>query len=32
MKISPMSSNLSGDVCSTLFGSTPILTLTVREV
>ena len=27
-----MSSNLSGDVCSTLFGSTSILTLTVREV
>ena len=26
------SSNLSGDVCSTLFGSTSILTLTVREV
>ena len=25
-------SNLSGDVCSTLFGSTSILTLTVREV
>ena len=26
------SSNISGDVCSTLFGSTSILTLTVREV
>ncbi len=26
------SSNLSGDVCSTLFGSTSILTLTAREV
>ncbi len=26
------SSNLSGDVCSTLFGSTSILTLTIREV
>ncbi len=26
------SSNLSGDVCSTLFGSTSILTLSVREV
>ena len=26
------SSNLSGDVCSTLFGSTSILTLTLTEV
>ena len=26
------SSNLSGDVCSTLFGSTSILTLTKRDV
>lgn len=26
------SANLSGDVCSTLFGSTSILTLTIREV
>lgn len=28
----PSSSNISGDVCSTLFGSTSILTLTVTEV
>ena len=28
----PTSSNLSGDVCSTLFGSTSILTLTIQEV
>ena len=32
MNIFPVSSNLSGDVCSTLFGSTSILTLTAREV
>ena len=32
MNICSTSSNLSGDVCSTLFGSTSILTLTVREV
>lgn len=32
MNIFPTSSNLSGDVCSTLFGSTSILTLTSREV
>ena len=32
MNIFSTSSNLSGDVCSTLFGSTSILTLTVREV
>lgn len=32
MNIFSTSSNLSGDVCSTLFGSTSILTLTSREV
>ena len=32
MNIFAASSNLSGDVCSTLFGSTSILTLTIREV
>ncbi|MBQ3694560.1 MAG: metal ABC transporter permease [Synergistaceae bacterium] len=32
MNIFSASSNLSGDVCSTLFGSTSILTLTVNEV
>ena len=32
MNVFSTSSNLSGDVCSTLFGSTSILTLTVREV
>ncbi len=32
MNIFPTSSNLSGDVCSTLFGSTSILTLTAGEV
>lgn len=32
MNIFSTSSNLSGDVCSTLFGSTSILTLTVTEV
>ena len=32
MNIFSTSSNLSGDVCSTLFGSTSILTLSVREV
>lgn len=32
MNIFSTSSNLSGDVCSTLFGSTSILTLTKREV
>ena len=32
MNLFSTSSNLSGDVCSTLFGSTSILTLTVREV
>lgn len=32
MNIFSTSSNLSGDVCSTLFGSTSILTLTTREV
>lgn len=32
MNIFPASSNLSGDVCSTLFGSTSILTLTANEV
>jgi len=32
MNIFSTSSNLSADVCSTLFGSTSILTLTVREV
>ncbi len=32
MNVFSTSSNLSGDVCSTLFGSTSILTLTPREV
>ena len=32
MNIFSTSANLSGDVCSTLFGSTSILTLTEREV
>lgn len=32
MNLFSASSNLSGDVCSTLFGSTSILTLTSREV
>ena len=32
MNIFSTSPNLSGDVCSTLFGSTSILTLTVRDV
>ena len=32
MNMFPTSSNLSGDVCSTLFGSTSILTLSIREV
>ena len=32
MNVFSTSSNLSGDVCSTLFGSTSILTLTDREV
>ena len=32
MNLFSTSSNLSGDVCSTLFGSTSILTLTVGEV
>jgi len=32
MNIFSTSSNLSGDVCSTLFGSTSILTLNLREV
>ena len=32
MHLFSVSSNLSGDVCSTLFGSTPILTLTRSEV
>ena len=32
MNIFSTSSNLSGDVCSTLFGSTSILTLSVRDV
>ena len=32
MNIFSTSSNLSGDVCSTLFGSTAILTLNIREV
>ncbi len=32
MNVFSISSNLSGDVCSTLFGSTSILTLTQREV
>ena len=32
MSIFPTSSNLSGDVCSTLFGSASILTLTITDV
>ena len=32
MNVFSASSNLSGDVCSTLFGSTSILTLTKKEV
>jgi zinc transport system permease protein len=32
MNLFSTSTNLSGDVCSTLFGATSILTLTVREV
>ena len=32
MNVFPVSSNISGDVCSTLFGSTSILTLTKEEV
>ena len=32
MHLFPTSSNLSGDVCSTLFGSTSILTMTVTDV
>ncbi len=32
MNVFSTSSNLSGDVCSTLFGSTSILTITTREV
>lgn len=32
LNISPRSSNVSGDVCITLFGSTSILTLTLSEV
>jgi len=32
MNLFPTSSNVSGDVCSTLFGSTSILTLTLSEV
>ena len=32
MNLFSVSSNLSGDVCSTLFGSTSILTLTPRDV
>ena len=32
MNLFSTSSNLSGDVCSTLFGATSILTLTIREV
>ena len=32
MNVFSTSSNLTGDVCSTLFGSTSILTLTLREV
>ena len=32
MNLFSASSNLSGDVCSTLFGSTSILTLTARDV
>lgn len=32
MNVFPVSSNVSGDVCTTLFGSTSILTLTQTEV
>ncbi len=32
MKIFPSSSNLAGDVCSTLFGSTSMVTLTLQDV
>ncbi len=32
MNVFSTSANISGDVCSTLFGSTSILTLTMREV
>ncbi len=32
MNLFSKSSNISGDVCSTLFGSTSILTLTIQEV
>ena len=32
MNIFPVSSNVSGDVCTTLFGSTSILTLSAAEV
>ena len=32
MNIFPTSSNVSGDVCTTLFGSTSILTLTINDV
>ena len=32
MNVFPTSANISGDVCSTLFGSTSILTLTGEEV
>ncbi len=32
MNIFPVSSNMSGDVCSTLFGSTSILTLSKKDV
>ncbi len=32
MNIFPTSSNVSGDVCTTLFGSTSILTLTIDDV
>lgn len=32
MNLFPSSNNISGDVCSTLFGSTSILTLTLSEV
>ncbi len=32
MNLFPTSSNISGDVCSTLFGSTSILTLTMSDV
>lgn len=32
MNIFPVSGNVSGDVCSTLFGSTSILTLELKDV